>query len=140
MQELVSALSALKTRSSPGLDRIDRMLQLLLISYQYILLNILNGLIDSGFFPDSWHHSLVFFIPKSVAGKFRPISLTSCLLKIFERLVLFRLIWWVESAAILPAFQFGFCRRRSCLDNLGVLTAEIQRGFIDRQFSVGLVP
>jgi len=133
-QELISATRNLKTRSSPGFDRIDnRMLSLLPEEYLIILLDVLNSIFDSGSFPSTWQHSLVFLIPKSSPGKLRPISLTSCLLKVLERLILYRLGWWVESSLILPPFQFGFRKRTSCLDNLGILTTKIHHGFISKQ-------
>jgi len=94
LQELISVTRNLKTRSSPELDRIDnRMLSLLPEKYLTILLDLLNSIFDSGSFPCTWQHSLVFLIPKSSPGKLRPISLTSCLLKILERLILYRLSW-----------------------------------------------
>ncbi|CAL1687600.1 unnamed protein product [Lasius platythorax] len=106
------------------------MISLLQEEYLIILLNIFNSLLDADLFPPSWHHSLVFLIPKGPPGKYRPIFLTSCLLKILEKLILTRLNWWIESLELLPPFQFGFRKRRSCL---GILSTEIYNGFITRQ-------
>lgn len=104
--ELTSVIRSLKIRSAPGLDRIDnRMLSLLLDEYLLILLDILNHIFDSGLFPVSWQHSLVFLIPKSSPSKFRPISLTSCLFKRFLR-DLFYIIWiggWNRLASSPPS-------------------------------------
>lgn len=91
-RELESAVFNTRTRSSPGLDQIDySMIAALPEKYLRILLDIYNELLGEGLFPSSWHHSLVFLIPKSTSGKFRPISLTSCLLKVLERMILTRL-------------------------------------------------
>jgi len=39
------------------------------------LLNIYNEIYDSGYFPDSWHDSLVIFVPKPTGNGLRPIAL-----------------------------------------------------------------
>lgn len=92
LTELIGLIKSLKTRSSPGLDRIDyKMISILPDLYLPFLLDIFNGLFDEGAFPFSWHHSLVFLIPKNSPGKFRPISLTSCLLKLTKKLIHSRL-------------------------------------------------
>ncbi|KMQ93494.1 rna-directed dna polymerase from mobile element jockey [Lasius niger] len=96
-------------------------------------------MLNSGSFPLSWKDSLVFLIPKNTPGKFRPISLTSCFQKIQEKLVLLRLNWWIESSSIIPAYQFKFRKRKSCLDNLGILATEAFNGFASQQaFSIQL--
>jgi len=116
IQELTSAIRNLKIHTSPGFDKIgDRMLSLLPEEYLSILLDIYNSIFDSGSFPDTWRHSLVFLIPKSSLDKLRPISLTSCLLKVFERIILYRLEWWVESSLILSPFNLDFVRELRAL-------------------------
>lgn len=61
----------------------------------------------------------------------RSISLTSCFLKVLEKLILNRLYWLLESSRhpILSNSQFGFRKFRSCQDNLTTLTAAIHEGF-----------
>lgn len=73
---------------------------------------------------------MIFLIPKAMKGKFRPISLTSCLLKSLEKLISVRLVWWLKSSGILPESQNGFRRGRSCMDNLRNLTTEIITSFV----------
>lgn len=69
-----------RRRSSPGFEQIDyNMISALPVEYLQILLDIYNDLLETGLFPVSWHHSLVFLIPKSAPGRYRLISLTSCL-------------------------------------------------------------
>lgn len=80
--------------------------------------------------PDSWRSSVTLFVPKSTPGKFRPISLNSCFLKILENLIFCRLDWWVEKEDLLPSFQFGFRKGKSCLNNLSLLATEIHTGFV----------
>lgn len=132
--ELSNIIKNLKTRSSPGLDKISYdLISLLPNSYHPLLLDIFNNLLEEGTFPESWHHSLVFLIPKNNSNKYRPISLTSCCLKLLEKLILSRLDWWIEKNHLLPKCQFGFRKNKSCQDNIAILTTEIYNGFISRQ-------
>ncbi|XP_025262582.1 uncharacterized protein LOC112637350 [Camponotus floridanus] len=85
------------------------MISLLPIEYLQSLLDIFNSIFDSGSFPSTWRHSLVFLIPKSSPGKLPDQS-----------------------------FQFGFRKRASCLDNLGILCTEIHRGFISKHATCAL--
>lgn len=79
LAEFKSIIKNLKVRSFPGIDGISyNIIHALPHSFQILLLQILNNIFNEGLFPESWHHSLVFFIPKNSPGKFRPISLTSC--------------------------------------------------------------
>ena len=86
---------------------------------------------------DSSHLSgknfFVFFIPKSVPGKSRPISLASCFLKLMERH--FRMVQWLEKQGLRPAAQFGFRKSRWCCDNLSILTTEIYTGFVENEYT-----
>ena len=130
-KELSMAISALKGKSSPDLDKVEnRIIQNFPDSAKTILFDIYNAqLIASGSFPSSWNDFLVMFIPKS-SGKFRPISLASCILKLIETLIHSRLNFFLESSNMLSNSQFGFWRGRSCADNLSILTTEIWSGFV----------
>ncbi|KAG0410530.1 hypothetical protein HPB47_012336 [Ixodes persulcatus] len=73
------------------------------------LLEALNHVWQTSEIPDAWKLSHVIPIPKS--GKpltspesYRPISLTSCVGKLLERLVLRRLTWHLDATEALPEF------------------------------------
>ena len=102
------------------------------------LLSVFNKNFFSDEFPDAWRDFLIFFIPKGNTGKFRPISFAQSLLKLFERMVHRRLTWWIERFEVLSPFQFGFRKRRSCLDNLSILTSSIYSGFLINGYTVVL--
>lgn len=88
--------------------------------------------------PSSWTHFLIYLISKSIPGKYRPISLTSCILKILERLISLRLDWWLEHYLKLPNSQFGFRKFRSCNDNLAILSTEINTSFLRKMATASL--
>lgn len=60
----------------------------------------------------------MIFIDKGNKEKVRPITMSSCVAKVFERMINERLNWWAERSGILEEWQNGFRRGRSCLDNL----------------------
>jgi hypothetical protein len=118
-QEVYLALKSTKKRSAPGIDQIDgRILKALPADYINQLTKIFNGLFLQGAFPEEWSESLVIFIPKPHGEGVRPISLMSCTFKTMEKVIYFRLRWYVEKHNILPSFQFGFRPHKSCVDAL----------------------
>ena len=60
---------------------------------------------------------------------FRPISLTSCVSKLFERIIPSRLLFFVKSNSILSPRQAGFCPGQSTLDQILYLSQSISDGF-----------
>ena len=59
----------------------------------------------------------------------RPISLTSCVSKLFERIILSRLFFLLKSNFILSPCQAGFRPGRSTLDQILYLSQSISDGF-----------
>jgi len=97
--------------------------------------------VGTGNFPSSWSEATVIPIP--IAGKdlndpgnYRPITLTSCLRKSFERLVNCRLVWFLENNNILTGYQSGFRKNRSTTDQLIRLESYIREAFIRREHVV----
>ena len=62
-------------------------------------------------------------------ASFRPISLTSCVSKLFERIILSRLLFYLESNSILSPRQTGFRPGRSTLDQILYLSQSISNEF-----------
>ena len=67
--------------------------------------------------------------PLDSPASFRPISLTSCVSKLFERIILSRLLFFLESNSILSPHQAGFRPGRSTLDQILYLSQFISNGF-----------
>ena len=97
--------NALKTskNTAPGEDCInyDMIRRLPNITTKFIL-NLFNRIWKEGVYPSQWRNSLIIPILKpskdpSNVKSYRPIALTSCLCKVLERMVNFRLTWTLES-------------------------------------------
>ncbi|XP_062542164.1 uncharacterized protein LOC134210157 [Armigeres subalbatus] len=113
LNELLWALD--KGRStSTGPDSVGYpLLQRLPPSVKIILLELLNKIWSEGEFPTSWRNAIIVPIPKSNCSDsgpaaFRPISLTSCMAKLFERIINRRLITELESTGRLDKRQHAF--------------------------------
>ena len=67
--------------------------------------------------------------PLDSPASFRPISLTSCVSKLLERIILSRLLFFLESNSILSPRQAGFRPGRSTLDQILYLSQSISDEF-----------
>lgn len=128
--EFFSALSEYKKDSAPGLDKISyTVIKKLPLPCLESIFQFYNKCFIESSFPDTWRSTLVRFIPKPSGKGFRPISLTSALGKLMERIVHARLEHFVDSRGLIPDHQFGFRRERSALDCVSVLAMDINKNF-----------
>ena len=136
--ELTSAIRGLRSVSE-GPDGVHNdMLRHLPEVALKVLLAVFNDIWRKGEFPASWREATV--IPILKPGKtgmdplhYRPISLTSSICKLMERLVNVRFSWFLESNNILADAQCGFRRNRSTVDHLITLDTVIRTAFRQRQ-------
>lgn len=81
-------LNSTKVKASPGLDGIDNeIIHKIPMRYKLLLLDIYNEMYQKNDYPNDWQHTFIHMINKADAKSVRPIALTSCLCKIFEKLV-----------------------------------------------------
>ena len=97
------------------------------------LLHIFNLSWTLHSFPSIWKTSSIIPIhkmgkPLDSPASFRSISLTSCVSKLFERIILSRLLYFLESNSILSPHQAGFRPGRSTLDQILYLSQSISDG------------
>lgn len=125
--------------TSPGPDDIPYdFLRHLPLSAKHLLLSIFNYIWTTGDIPSLWKEAFVIPIPKpgkdhSIPTNYRPISLTSCICKTFERMINDRLVWVLESRNLLSNIQCGFRKGRSTIDHLLRLDTYIKTAFSKRQ-------
>ena len=138
LQELKFALSRSRN-SAPGPDNVlVPMILNLPESAQYLLLQIYNFIWSSGSLPNTWKESILIPIHKpnksqSSVESYRPISLTSHLGKVLERMVNFRLMWYLEKHNLIDKEQYGFRKNRSTTDHLVGMEIDIQNSFTKKQ-------
>lgn len=97
---------------------------------------------QTGKIPSQWKEAEVKFLRKQGkksyhdAGSYRPISLTSCICKCMERIIIHRLYGYVEHHELLDREQEGFRKFRGTSQALLRLTQDIYNGFNDKQHTV----
>ena len=101
----------------------------------YNLLNELkkpfNLVLDSGYYPESWNHGMIYTIyksgPKHDSSNYRGITLTSCLRKTFSTLLHVRIENEVEKKKILSQSPAGFRKNYRTTDHIMTLITLIPK-------------
>ena len=123
LAELSSAICKLSSSTASGPDQIAYPLPKHLPEPAQLLLSLFNRSWYSHTFLSSWKPATIIPIhkrrmPTSSPSSFCPISLTSCISKLFERLILSRLTFHLELNHLLSSCQAGFRPGRSSLDQI----------------------
>jgi hypothetical protein len=107
-------------------------------SFRRVVLQVFNYSWSNGVLPDGWLLANVCAIykrhraPRNLPKSYRPISLTSAMVKLFERMILTRLVDFLDSRCFFSPFQSGFRKSHSTLDLIYRLIARIQSAFQNR--------
>ena len=135
LAEFLAAAFYLSSSTATGPDKVAYpMLKHLPRSGMDFLHQIFNLSWSSHSFPFIWKTSSI--IPIHKMGKllhsptsFRPISITSCVSKLFEHIILSRLLFFLESNSIFSPRQASFHPGRSTVDRILYLSQSISDGF-----------
>ena len=135
LTELKTAIKKMKTKGAAGPDDIPpSFLKNLGPIALEELLAIFNLSLESATCPQVWRSAII--IPLLKAGKpaskldsYRPISLTSCVVKAFERIIAERLYNYGEKNGLFSHLQAGFRKGRSCEDQILKIVQAIEDGF-----------
>ena len=134
-EELTSALSNLKLKTSPGPDAITNdMIINLEQRALHKLLDIFNTIWQEGTLPQIWREATMIPIhkkgkAKTEASSYRLISLTSCIVKVLERIINTRLKWFLESEKLLASEKAGFREHHCTEDQTTYLAQKTEDGF-----------
>ena len=135
MKELTKAIRRMKTKGAAGPDDIPPSF---IKNFGPLalekLLEIFNISLTNGACPQVWRNAIIIPLlkankPASKLESFRPISLTSCVVKVMERMLGERLYFHAEQQGMLSALQAGFRKKRSCEDQILKMTQAISDGF-----------
>ena len=135
LAEFLAAASNFFSSTATGPDKVAYpMLKHLPCSGMDFFLYIFNLSWSLHSFPSIWKTSSIIPIhkmgkPLNFSASFWPISLTSCISKLFERIILSRLLFFLESNSILSPCQDSFRPGRSTLDQILYLSQSISDGF-----------
>lgn len=122
-QDIIDAIDEVPSNSAPGPDRFPAMF---LKKCKHELAKPLHLLwrksLDTGNIPDVFKFSNIIPIHKggcrSTAKNYRPVALTSHLVKIFEKVIRSKLVSHIEGHGLMNPNQHGFRAGRSCVSQL----------------------
>ena len=121
-----------KIHSSPGQDNIhNSLIKNTSTKIRVIILALINLTIKKNQLPSNWKNSIVTMIPKKCANSsdpkdYRPISLTSCLAKITEKLIAIRLKSFLKQNKIILQDSY---LQDSCINRLDFLKVVSKRNY-----------
>ncbi|KAM7304187.1 hypothetical protein ISCGN_014087 [Ixodes scapularis] len=132
VQELQSALKKCRKKSAVGPDGIPyQALTNLTHEAQQAMVNWFNKIWETGDVPEGW--KLADIIPLLKTGKppgraesYRPVALTSCVSKLFERLLQARLSWYLEKHEGFPKCTTRFRKGLTAQDSILDLTSDLE--------------
>ena len=109
-----------------------------------LLVHMFKNILMSGVVPENWNISKAILLlkrtPKFDLGNYRPITLSSCLSKLFVKILLQRLSIAMEEVNLLGNGQQGFRKGRSCQDNLFILqTLQLKQKMTRNKMHIGLI-
>ena len=134
MSELREAISS-TGNTSIGPDKLHyAFFRQLPESAMQFMLRTMNNLYSQHVFPAAWKEAIVIPLPKPGKDRknpanYRPISLTSCLGKLLERMVGKRLTWYLETNNLISKNQSGFRKNHTTYDHIIRIETDIRKGF-----------
>lgn len=133
LSELSQAIKNLKNNKAPGYDLINaRVLKELPRKAEIKLQHLMNAALRLSYVPRQWKVAEVLMVPKpgkspNVKKSYRPISLLPLISKVFEKILLKRLLPIIEEKRLIPDHQFGFRKSHSTIDQVYRITNEIEK-------------
>ena len=122
--DLIKAIDEIKTNSAGGDKGFPAiLLKKCKLNLVYPLHLLWNESLNSGHIHEMFLHQLITPLYKGKGSKcqavnYRPISLTSHIIKVFERVLRDKIVTFLEENCILSDNQHGFRKGRSCLSEL----------------------
>ena len=130
--KLNNIIKELNPTKAPGPDHIsNNMIKSLPINMKFALHQIIIKCLTHGYFPNPWKESIIKILPKPAKkdyfsiSSYRPISLTSTLSKIYEKIINSYLTFHLESQNLLNPNQYGFRPNRSTVKALQKILTDI---------------
>ncbi len=141
LEDLDRALAELKRNVAPGPSGTgnDAILDLQNVpGFRKFLLDLYNACLMGGSIPSAWGKCEMFLLYKGkgdplIPNSYRAIALLDGFLKVYERLLFFRLSGWAHRLELIPPSQFGFRRRSGTLDAIFVFLKLIDRFVFQRR-------
>lgn len=142
--EVQEEISNINSKKSPGFDCIDGIVLKNLPKKAITFLTLIfNSILRLQHFPSQWKCAEIVMIPKpnkpdNVLTSYRPISLLTTFSKIFEKLLLRRLLPILERKKIIPDHQFGFRHKHGTPEQCHRVVAHIRDALEKKMYCSGV--
>ena len=141
--EVYDKLSSLNPNKAPGPDGVpSQLLKNYASSLTHPLFLLYTQSLNSGIIPEEWKKANIMPIfkkgSKTKAKNYRPISLTSQLVKILESIIRTKVMKYLIDNNIVTHYQHGFVSKKSCFTNL-LETFEDWTAAVDRGCGVNVI-
>jgi hypothetical protein len=134
LTETIENLQVLRSNSAAGPDGISyNILKALPIQGNEMICDILNECFQTGRMPLEFLQAIQLPIPKT-DGSYRPLTLSNCIQKLYEKILYSRLLTWAERHV--PNFQYGFRAKRGAADQVFNLVQFCQEQQIEKKYSL----
>jgi hypothetical protein len=105
-----------------------------------ILVVLFNAILCKQYFPAAWKRARVFSILKpgkdpALPSSYRPVSLLDTIGKLFEKILLSRILHEVSGRGLLRDEQFGFRPKHSTALQLTRLVERVSRNFDEKMLT-----
>lgn len=138
LSELQTSIALSKKNKAPGNDKIlNEFYKHVPPNWEHYILNLFNNILYLEATPKKWPEIILSLIhkkgDKSEPNNYRGIALINTLCKLFTQILLSRLNTWLEEHTVIPEFQSGFRKNRSCIDNIFSLTSIVHSNIIKKR-------
>ena len=138
IQEISTAIKKTNTKTSYDINQLNnKLIKNSSITIQFLLKELFNKCIQYNKLPMIYKKSQVTMIPKKGDAtnpkNYRPISVTSCLIRLFEKIIQQRLENILNDNDLITKYQSGFRNNRQTKDNLIFLSQKTIEGFNNHQ-------
>lgn len=127
-------------KKAPGYDLITgKTLQQLPEKGFLFLTQLFNSIMRLGHFPSQWKLAQITMVlkpgkePENVQS-YRPISLLPIVSKVFEKLILTRLMPIIEKKKLIPPHQFGFIKQHSTIQQVHRVVERVNEDFENNRY------
>ena len=137
-EELTGALSQMDERKKGGVDEVEvAMLKRLGMKMMELWRKIFNKSMTEGLVLGKWKKAEMIPLLKDGKdpkdpGSYRPVSLTSAVVKWLERVLVNRMYFWMERDKVINNWQAGFQRGRGTEEQVLRMVQDIQDGHEER--------
>lgn len=127
-------------KKAPGYDHITgKLLKEVPEKTIRLITALFNAIIRIGYFPEKWKIAQIILIPKqgkdaTMVTSYRPISLLPIISKIFEKLLLKKIMPIISERNIIPDYQFGFRQQHATIEQVHRIVSKVKQDLDNKRY------